>query len=102
MTQLDINDVVAEVVVLMRSELRRHDIALETELAPGLEPVMADRIQIQQVILNLVLNGIEAMNAVTDRSRVLRLSTQPEGTGAALIRVADTGTRLDYAANRFK
>jgi signal transduction histidine kinase len=98
MTQLDVNDVIAEVLVIMRSELHRHDIVLETELSPGLERVMADRIQVQQVILNLVMNGIEAMNAITDRSRVLRLSTQLQGNGAVLIGVADAGNGLDHAA----
>jgi C4-dicarboxylate-specific signal transduction histidine kinase len=82
----------------MRSELHRHDIVLETELSPGLERVMDDRIQVQQVIPNLVMNGIEAMNAITDRSRVLRLSTQLQGNGAVLIGVADAGTGLDHAA----
>jgi signal transduction histidine kinase len=98
MTQLDINDVIGEVLVLTRSELRRHDVALETELSRGLKPVMADRIQVQQVILNLVMNGIEAMNAITDWSRVLRLSSRLDETGAVLIAVADTGTGLDHAA----
>jgi signal transduction histidine kinase len=98
LTQLEVNDVIAEVLGLLRGELRRHDIVLETELSSGLEPVMVDRIQVQQVILNLVMNGIEAMNPITDRSRVLRLTTQLEGTGAVLIRVADTGIGLDHAA----
>ena len=76
----------------MRSELRRHDIVLETKLSPGLKPVVADRVQVQQVILNLVMNGIEAMNTITGRSRVLRLSSRLDGVGAVLIGVADTGT----------
>jgi PAS domain S-box-containing protein len=98
MTQLDINGVIEEVLVLMGDELRRHDIMLETELATGLAPIVADRIQIQQVILNLVTNAIEAMSMITGRSRVLRLSTRPEGTGAVLLAVADMGTGLDQAA----
>jgi PAS domain S-box-containing protein len=97
MTQLDINDVIAEVLVLTRGELRRHDVSLETELSGGLEPVMGDRIQVQQVILNLIMNGIEAMNAIMDRPRVLRVSSQIDGPGSVLIAVTDTGTGLDPA-----
>jgi signal transduction histidine kinase len=97
MTQLDMNDVIAEVLALTRSELRRHDVSLETELSGGFETVMADRIQVQQVILNLVMNGIEAMNAIMDRPRVLRVSCQIDGPGNVLIAVTDTGTGLDPA-----
>src|SRR5712672_1375215 len=97
MTQLDINDVIAEVLALTRGELRRHDVSLETELSGGLETIMADRIQVQQVILNLVMNGIEAMNAITDRPRVLRVGSRIDGPGSVLIAVTDTGTGLDPA-----
>jgi len=95
MTQLDINDVIAEVLALTRSELRRHDVSLETELSGDLETVMADRIQVQQVILNLVMNGIEAMNAIMDRPRVLRVSSRIDGPDSVLIAVTDTGMGLD-------
>jgi PAS domain S-box-containing protein len=95
MTDLDLNDVIAEVLVLTRGELRRHDVSLETELSGGLEPVMGDRIQVQQVLLNLVMNGIEAMNAIMDRPRVLRVSSQIDGPGSVLIAVTDTGTGFD-------
>jgi signal transduction histidine kinase len=92
MTQLDMNDALAEVLALTRGELRRHDISLETELSGGFAPVMADRIQVQQVVLNLVMNGIEAMKAIMDRPRVLRVGSQIDGSGSVLIAVADTGT----------
>jgi signal transduction histidine kinase len=56
---------------------------------------MGDRIQVQQVLLNLVMNGIEAMNAIMDRPRVLRVSSQIDGPGSVLIAVTDTGTGFD-------
>jgi C4-dicarboxylate-specific signal transduction histidine kinase len=95
MTQLDMNDVIAEVLAPTRSELRRHDVSLGTELSGGLETVMADRIQVQQVIVNLVMNGIEAMNEIMERPRVLPVSSQIDGSGSVLIAVSDTGTGLD-------
>jgi signal transduction histidine kinase len=95
MTQLDMNDAIAEVLDLTRGELRRHDVSLETELSGGLETVMADRIQMQQVILNLVMNSIEAMSAIMDRPRVLRVISRIDGPDSVLIVVTDTGTGLD-------
>jgi len=94
MTQLDINDMIREVVILMRSELNRHDVMLETELSGGLEPIMGDRVQLQQVILNLIMNAIEAMSAIMRQPRVLRVSSQIDGPGAALIAVEDSGPGL--------
>jgi signal transduction histidine kinase len=95
MTQLDMNEAIAEVLDLTRGELRRHDVSLETELSGGLETVMADRIQMQQVILNLVMNSIEAMSAIMDRPRVLRVISRIDGPDSVLIVVTDTGTGLD-------
>jgi PAS domain S-box-containing protein len=69
--RLAINDVIGEVITLADSEVRRNRVLLKTDLAADLPPVLADRIQLQQVLLNLLLNGMEAMRAVTDRSREL-------------------------------
>ncbi len=94
MTQLDINDAIREILVLTRSELHRHNVSLETALSGGLEPVMGDRVQLQQVILNLIMNGIEAMSAVMRQPRVLRVRCQLDGPGDLLIAVEDSGPGL--------
>jgi PAS domain S-box-containing protein len=94
MTQLDINDAIREVLALTRSELHRHDVSLETAFSGGLEPVMGDRVQLQQVILNLIMNGIEAMSAVMHEPRVLRVRSQIDGPGDLLIAVEDSGPGL--------
>jgi C4-dicarboxylate-specific signal transduction histidine kinase len=94
MTQLDINDAIREVLVLTRSELHRHDVSLKTALSGGLEPVMGDRVQLQQVILNLIMNGIEAMSAVMHQPRALRVRSQIDGPGDLLIAVEDSGPGL--------
>jgi PAS domain S-box-containing protein len=91
MTQFDINDAIREVLILMRSELRRHDVSLETELSGGLEPIMGDRVQLQQVILNLIMNGIEAMSMVMHRPRVLRVRSQIDWPSIVLIAIEDSG-----------
>ena len=91
---LAINDVIAEVLALADSELRRHGVALHTDLAPVLPPVLADRIQLQQVLLNLLLNGMEAMRGVTDRPRALLVRSQPEEADAIRIAVQDAGTGI--------
>ena len=95
MTQFDINDAVRDVLALIRGEMRRHGVLLETELFPHLGSIMGDRVQLQQVILNLIRNGIEAMSAVTRRPRVLRVSSQTDELGNVIIAVTDTGTGLD-------
>jgi len=93
--RLAINDVLAEVLALADSELRRHGVALHTEVAADLPLVWGDRIQLQQVLLNLLLNGMEAMRTVTDRPRVLRIRAQPHEAGHVLVAVQDAGTGID-------
>jgi len=80
---------------LARGELQRHDILLETDFSAGVQPIMGDRVQLQQVILNLIRNGVEAMSTVTLRRRVLQVSSQIDERGDVVIAVTDTGTGLD-------
>jgi PAS domain S-box-containing protein len=97
LTRLDIDDVIREVLALAGGELRRHDVALHTELAAGDRPVMGDRVQLQQVLLNLIMNGLEAMRGVTERTRELTISSTVADPDSALIAVEDTGAGLDPA-----
>ena len=94
-TQVDINQVIREVLALTPSQLEKHNISVRTELLPGLAPVQGDRIQLQQVLLNLIMNGVEAMTSVSDRSRVLVLRSQPHESGGVLVSVQDSGLGLD-------
>ena len=70
---LDLNDVVREVIALVQRELINHQVSLRLELAPAQPMILGDRVQLQQVIINLVMNGIEAMEPVTDRPRELAI-----------------------------
>ena len=91
---LDINEVVNEVVGLVQHELLRHRVLLRLELAPALPLVLGDRIQLQQVVINLVINGIEAMVSVMDRPRELLIRTSLDDGGQIVALVKDGGTGL--------
>ena len=97
LARLDIDDVVREVLALAGGELRRHDVVLHAELAADEQPVMGDRVQLQQVLLNLIMNGVEAMRGVTERTRELTVSSTLAEPGSLLVAVKDTGTGLDPA-----
>jgi PAS domain S-box-containing protein len=92
---LDLSDMIHEVLAMIDPEARRHRVAVRTDLAAGLPPVRGDRVQVQQVLLNLVMNGIEAMQAVTERPRELRIRTQPHESDTVLVTAQDTGIGLD-------
>jgi C4-dicarboxylate-specific signal transduction histidine kinase len=96
LTNLDIDDVVRQVLALARGELLRHDVVMRTELA-AVEPVVGDRVQLQQVLLNLIMNSVEAMSGVTERNRELAVSSTVE-QGSVLVSVKDTGAGLDPSA----
>jgi C4-dicarboxylate-specific signal transduction histidine kinase len=90
---VDINEVVQEMIVLLRNEAKRHSISVRTELAADLPQVSGDRVQLQQVLMNLVMNSIEAMRDV-DGTRVLTIQSQRGDDGQVLISVSDTGVGL--------
>ena len=93
--RLDMNDTIREVVALAQGEMRRTGVALRAELEGDLPRVLADRVQLQQVILNLLMNGIEAMSAVTDRSRDLLIRSRQHESDKVLVAVQDSGMGLD-------
>ncbi len=90
-------EAIAEVLVLTHSERQRHRIELRTDRLTGDLSVLGDRVQLQQVILNLIMNGIEAMSVILDRPRVLGILAQPSDGDCLLIAVEDTGPGLDPA-----
>ena len=94
-TQLDINQIVQEVVLLLQNEAMRNGVTLRTELAADFPPVFADRVQLQQVILNLVVNGIEATARVTDRARELLITCDRYESDKVLVAVQDSGIGID-------
>jgi PAS domain S-box-containing protein len=96
-TRLDVGEAIAEVLVITQSERKRHGIELRTALRTGDLIVSGDRVQLQQVVLNLIMNGIEAMSAVADRPRVLDISSEPFDHEHLVVKVKDTGAGLDPA-----
>jgi PAS domain S-box-containing protein len=91
---LDVDDVVREVIALVQRELISHRVSLRTELAPALPMILADRVQLQQVIINLMMNGIEAMQSVTDRPRELVIRSRQDETQQVLVSVTDCGVGI--------
>jgi PAS domain S-box-containing protein len=91
---LDVNDVVRETIPLVQRELISHQIMLPLELAPALPTVLGDRVQLQQVIINLVMNGIEAMQSVTDRPRELVIRSRQDEKQQTLVSVTDCGVGI--------
>jgi PAS domain S-box-containing protein len=93
--RVDVNDVVNEVLALMQAELHGQHVSVQSELLDELPQVLAHRVQLQQVILNLITNAAEAMHAITDRARMLRVTSQKQDDGSVLVAVADSGTGID-------
>jgi signal transduction histidine kinase len=91
---LDINDVAREVIALVQRELFSQKVSVRTEFAPALPMILGDRVQLQQVIINLVMNGIEAMQSVTDRPRELVIRSCQDETRQVLVSVTDRGVGI--------
>jgi signal transduction histidine kinase len=92
---VDLNGAAREVIALSLSELHRRRVMLRTELAEDLPLITGDRVQLQQVILNLLLNAAEAMSAIEDRPRHLVIRTEIDGTDRARLSVQDTGVGFE-------
>jgi PAS domain S-box-containing protein len=91
---LDVNDVVRETIALVQRELTSHQVSFRTEFAPALPMILADRIQLQQVMINLMMNGIEAMQAVTDRPRELEIRSGQDEAHQVHVSVTDYGVGI--------
>jgi PAS domain S-box-containing protein len=92
---LNLNDVIGEVLRLLASEVAKRQVAVEADLKQDLPLVPGDRVQLQQVLLNLLLNGIEAMDSVHDRSRKLTVRTTQESPETVLVEIRDNGVGLE-------
>lgn len=90
----DLNEATREVIALSRSELERNGVITQTELAPDLPAIKGDRVQLQQVILNLLRNGSDAMSDIVDRPRLLLFRTELEEGARVRLSVRDAGTGL--------
>jgi PAS domain S-box-containing protein len=91
---LDLNEAIREIIVLAKSEMEKQRVTLRLELSPDFPNVLGDRVQLQQVMLNLILNAIDAMATVQDRARDLVIHTQNSEEGKVLTTVRDSGIGL--------
>ena len=95
--ELDINDAIRDVLELTVSALRSRDVIIQTQLSAALPKALGDRVQLQQVIMNLIMNGADAMSAVADRPRILHIGSEIDSAGNVLVSVKDSGTGIDEA-----
>jgi C4-dicarboxylate-specific signal transduction histidine kinase len=93
-TPLRLDEIVRDVATLVQGELESHNVSLDLRCDADIPLVAGDRVQLQQVVLNLVLNAVEAMSVVFERSRVLQLRTGPRGLDEVLVAVEDAGIGL--------
>ena len=91
----DVNEIIRSALAIESSELQSHRVSIEFRLDYDLSQVLADRIQLHQVMINLITNAVEAMRSVTDRARVLRVTSETRLSGGVLITVENTGTGID-------
>lgn len=98
MVPLDANLVVREAVALVQREMASHAVSVRMELSSALPKIFGDRIQLQQVLINLIMNGIEAMEGVHDRPRELAIRSAADGDGAVLVSVTDCGVGISEQA----
>jgi C4-dicarboxylate-specific signal transduction histidine kinase len=95
---LEINEAILEVIALTHGEMLKNDVSVQTRLAEGLPPIQGDRVQLQQVILNLIINAIEAMSGTNEGSRELLISTTRAEPDGVLVVVQDSGPGMAPAS----
>jgi PAS domain S-box-containing protein len=95
---LEINEAILEVITLTHGELVKNGVSVRTQLAEGLPPIQGDRVQLQQVILNLIVNAVEAMSGVGEGSRELQISAEIDASNCVLVAVRDSGPGLHPAS----
>jgi len=100
--ELDLNEVIAEVLHLLSGEIAKRRVGVETELADDLPTVIGDRVQLQQLVFNLLLNGIEAMDPILDRPKKLSIRTTQENPETALVKIQDSGVGLEDSEKVFE
>jgi PAS domain S-box-containing protein len=93
--RFDLHEAINEVIVMVRSAIAKDAISVNTRLVDGLVPVQGDRVQLQQVLVNLILNAVEAMSSVEDGARELSIRTEQRQTGGVLVAVHDSGPGID-------
>jgi C4-dicarboxylate-specific signal transduction histidine kinase len=94
-SEVDVRILISEVLALVRGEMESHNVVLECDSPNALPLVMAQRVQLQQVLLNLITNAIDAMSSVKDRERLLKVRSELRGPGGIGISVEDSGTGID-------
>jgi len=92
---LDVNDIVRDVLVMVEGEFRTQRVSVSADLSEELPKVLADRVQFQQVFLNLIMNAIEAMASIDDDTRLLRIRSETHGASGILVTVEDSGLGID-------
>jgi signal transduction histidine kinase len=93
--QLAVNDLIEEILTLVQGAIKKQQVSIRTELLQDLPHVVADRTQLQQVFMNLIMNAVEAMSPVTNRERLLSIKSDVHGPGTVRIMVEDSGTGID-------
>jgi signal transduction histidine kinase len=93
--RLDLNKAINEVIALARSAITENGVSVQTRLMEGSVPVQGDRVQVQQVVLNLILNAVEAMGSVETGGRELLISTKQSETNGVVVAVGDSGPGID-------
>jgi PAS domain S-box-containing protein len=91
----DVNELIREVLVLLHDEIQSRQVSTRIELADGLPKVSANRVQLQQVLVNLIMNAIDAMSTIVNRPRILRVNSEPHEINRLMITVEDSGTGID-------